>query len=253
MLRHFIDWNRHVSAWQRKMVSYVVPECGPDGPTDFRDSLLPSLLRPGLRVLDVGGGKRPAIALEEKQRLGLHVVGLDISGADLELAPAGAYDRTIVGDIATVPIEGEYDLVFSRAVIEHVENPRGAIDNMSRVLARGGVMAHYVPCRNAPFAVINRALGNQRSSRLLFALFPDKREHSGFPAHYTDCTPAQLVAHCRGAGLDVREVKPYYNSSYASFFVPFHTIDLLRQATLAALRWESLCEGFAIVAQRNNH
>src|SRR5919107_796691 len=144
-IRQFIDWNRRASAWQRSTLAHVVPGCGPDGATDFRDRILPSLLKPGLRVLDVGGGKRPAVPLATKQRLGLMVVGLDISGDDLAKAPMGAYDATVVGDVATVAIPGEYDLVFSRAVIEHVEDPCEAIANMARVLAPGGVMAHYLP------------------------------------------------------------------------------------------------------------
>ena len=140
----------------------LVPGCAADGPRDFREQVLPSLLKSGLRVLDVGGGKHPAISLQTKRELGLHIVGLDVSQTELAQAPAGAYDAIVVGDAAAVEIPGQYDLVFSRSVFEHVENPRDAFANLARVLAPGGMMTHVVPCRNAPFAIANRWLGNQR-------------------------------------------------------------------------------------------
>src|SRR5215210_921287 len=103
-LRRFIEWNRRVSRWERSVMARVVPGCANDGPRDFREQVLPSLLKPGQRVLDVGGGKNPAISPQVKQALGLHIVGLDISGDELAQAPAGAYDATIVGDVAAVSI-----------------------------------------------------------------------------------------------------------------------------------------------------
>ena len=171
-LRRFIDLNRRVSRWERSLVSRLVPGCAADGTVDFRDRVLPSLIRPGMRVLDVGGGKEPAISPAMKQRYGLAITGLDVSATELEQAPAGSFDQTIVGDVATVSIPGSYDLIFSRAVLEHVANPRAAIANLARVLAPGGTMAHFMPCGNAPFAVLNRWLGNKAARRLLFSIFP---------------------------------------------------------------------------------
>lgn len=249
-IRQFIAWNRRLSRWERSLIARVVPGCAPDGPSDFRDRVLPSLLKPGLRVLDVGGGKRPAIPVQTKQELGLHVVGLDVSEAELAEAPEGAYDATIVGDVAVTSIPGHYDLVFSRAVLEHVADPAAAIANLASVLLPGGTMAHVMPCRNAPFAILNRWLGNRSARRVLFAIFPEKQENSGFLAYYRDCTPGRLSRTCRESGLEVVQLTPYYNSGYTSFFAPLYTIEMLRQALMCALRLEDLAEGFSIVARR---
>lgn len=249
-IRQFIAWNRRLSRWERSLIARVVPGCAPDGPSDFRDRVLPSLLKPGLRVLDVGGGKRPAIPVQTKQKLGLHVVGLDVSEAELAEAPEGAYDATIVGDVAVTSIPGHYDLVFSRAVLEHVADPAAAIANLASVLLPGGTMAHVMPCRNAPFAILNRWLGNRTARRVLFAIFPEKQENSGFLAYYRDCTPGRLSRTCRESGLEVVQLTPYYNSGYTSFFAPLYTIEMLRQALMCALRLEDLSEGFSIVARR---
>jgi 2-polyprenyl-6-hydroxyphenyl methylase/3-demethylubiquinone-9 3-methyltransferase len=250
VVRDFIAWNRRISKWERSVIARVVPGCAPDGPTHFRERVLPSLLKSGLRVLDVGGGKRPAISVQTKQQLGLHVVGLDVSEEELAQAPPGAYDTTVVGDVAAVPIPGKYDLVFSRAVLEHVADPGSAIANLTRVLVPGGIMAHVMPCRNAPFAVVNRLLGNRSARRLLFAIFPEKQENSGFLAHYRDCTPSRLSRTCRESGLEIVDLTPYYNSGYTSFFAPLYTVEMLRQALMCSLRLEDFAEGFSIVARR---
>src|SRR5262245_12771397 len=127
IMRRFIDWNRRVSRWERSVATRLVPESGPDGPVDFRDNVLPGLLAPGLRILDVGGGKYPAISPATKRELGLHVVGLDISAEELAQVAPGAYDSVIVGDVSRVEIPEQFDLVFSRTLLEHVADTPAAI------------------------------------------------------------------------------------------------------------------------------
>ena len=248
-VRRFIQWNRSVSRWERSLVARLVPGCAADGPRDFQEQVLPNLLRTGQRVLDVGGGKRPAISLQTKQDLGLHIVGLDVSETELAQAPTGVYDAIVVGDAAAVEIPGRYDLIFSRSVFEHVADPRAAVANLTGVLARGGIMAHVVPCRNAPFAMLNRWLGNRVARRLLFTIFPEKEDDSGFRAHYRDCTPSRLARICRECDLEVVKIIPYYRSEYTAFFAPFYTVEMLRQLVMCALRLENLAESFTIVAR----
>jgi 2-polyprenyl-3-methyl-5-hydroxy-6-metoxy-1,4-benzoquinol methylase len=248
-LRRFIEWNRRVSHWERGLATRLVPQSAVDGTTDFRDNVLPSLLAPGLRVLDVGGGKHPAISPETKRKLDLQVVGLDISESELAQAPAGAYDSMIAGDVARVHIPGQYDLVFSRTLLEHVADPPRAIANLAGALAPGGLMAHVLPCRNAPFAILNRALGNRLGRAVLFTVFPEKRRNSGFRAYYRDCTPARLSRLCQRSGLQVVQVIPYYNSDYTSFFAPIYTIEMLRQVATCRLSLENFCEAFTIIAR----
>jgi 2-polyprenyl-6-hydroxyphenyl methylase/3-demethylubiquinone-9 3-methyltransferase len=248
-VRRFIDWNRRVSRWQRGLIARVEPGCATDGPRDFHEHVLPGLLQPGQRVLDVGGGKNPAISLQRKQDLGLRVVGLDVSEGELLQAPPGAYDAIVVGDVATVSIPGNYDLIFSRSVLEHVAEPRVAVANLAGVLSSGGIMAHVMPCRNAPFAILNRWLGNRTARRLLFAISPEKRDDSGFEAYYRECTPARLSELMRASGLEVINVTPYYRSDYTSFFAPLYTLEMLRQALMSRGGLKNCAESFAIVAR----
>jgi len=66
-----------------------------DGYRSFRCDFAPRFLKPHLVVWDIGGGKRPLIDLELKRRLGLKVVGLDLSESELARAPEGSYDEVV--------------------------------------------------------------------------------------------------------------------------------------------------------------
>ena len=75
-----------------------------NGLEDFNERVIPGLLKPCLRALDVGGGRFPSIDPATVERLKLHVTGLDISAGNLCQTPPGAYQATIVGDVADVLI-----------------------------------------------------------------------------------------------------------------------------------------------------
>ncbi len=248
-IRRWIETNRRISRWQSRIVNQWTGRR--NGRADFCDRILPGLLSDGLRVLDVGGGKQPAISLDVKRRLNLHVTGIDICGDELRRAPQGAYDQTIVGDVTELELpHGKFDLAISRAVLEHLPNNDAALANIAAALAAGGVMAHFIPCGNALFARLNQMLGNRTARKVLFAIYPDKSETQGFPAFYHRCTPAKMLQLCSAYGLHDIEVTPYFQSEYFAFFAPAQALELLRQTTLMALGAENLCETFALVARK---
>ena len=245
-LRRLLAWNQSVSA---RLCAWVERRTGRrNGMFAFRDDVLPSLLRAGLRVLDVGGGKWPMLDVATKRRLGLHVTGLDISADELAQAPPGAYDATVVGDVASVCLPGRYDLIVSHTVLEHVRDTPAAIANLAAALDPGGSMAHFVPCANAGYTVISRLLGHRVGRTVLWAVYPESRATSGFPAYYNRCTPRKMRGLCESAGLAVSRVDRYFASEYFRFCLPLYCLELLRQLTLMWAGAGGLCETFTIVA-----
>ena len=216
----------------------------------FRYSTVYRLVQPGMRVLDVGGGKWPLIDQITKQRLNLTITGLDISANELAAAPPGSYDRTIVGDVASVVLAERYDLILSQTVLEHVRDTRAAIANLSSALAEGGIMAHSLPCAYAGYTLLSRLLGNRLGPRLLWALYPESRSTSGFRAYYRECTPRRMQRVCEEAGLEQIEITPFFASEYFRFFVPLYAAELARQLLLMRLGAENLCETFTVVARK---
>ncbi|MBU0648609.1 class I SAM-dependent methyltransferase [Patescibacteria group bacterium] len=56
------------------------------------------------------------------------------------------YNPDIVGDIHNIPLEdGSVDAIICKAVLEHVEAPHQAVQEMYRVLRSGGKILVYVP------------------------------------------------------------------------------------------------------------
>src|ERR1700731_4646940 len=60
-----------------------------DGSKDFKQRIVPSHLRPGLVICEIGGGARPCIDAESKRRLGLTLIGIDTEDDELAKAPPG--------------------------------------------------------------------------------------------------------------------------------------------------------------------
>lgn len=249
MLSRFIALN---ARWSFALSELAERYCGRrNGLIEFLAQVLPAQLKPGMRVLDVGGGKFPAITTYVKEQLGLHITGLDISGEQLQQAPPGSYDATIVGDVAETPLPSEqYDLIVSVTVLEHVRDNRRALANLSRALAPEGVMIHFVPCGNAPFARVNALLGHRLAKRVLYTLQPSAAEMAGFPSYYDRCTPRQLTGLLHEQGLAVEQLQPYYFSEYLRFCVPLYALELSRQLLTQSLGLSSLAEAFAITARK---
>jgi len=218
--------------------------------TDFSTRIVPSLLKPGMTVLDAGGGKWPRINAAVKRELGLKVTGLDLSADELHAAPPDSYDDLIVGDAAAAPLPERYDLVVSQTLLEHVRDVEATIRNMAAALRPGGVMAHVLPSGRAPFALLNRMLGNRLGKKLLYLAFPGARKEAGFAAFYDRCTPGALKTVCEQAGLVDVEITPYYATDYLRICLPLYVLELARQQSLAALNAAAFCELFAITARK---
>jgi SAM-dependent methyltransferase len=114
-------------------------------------------LQPGDRVLDLGCGLgRHAF---EAARRGARVVACDYAEAELKevrntfaaMAAAGEVDAadcigTVQGDATRLPFaDGSFDRVIASEVLEHIPDDGAALEELARVLRKGGTMAVTVP------------------------------------------------------------------------------------------------------------
>jgi 2-polyprenyl-6-hydroxyphenyl methylase/3-demethylubiquinone-9 3-methyltransferase len=219
-----------------------------DGSKDFKQRIVPSYLRPGLVVYDIGGGARPCVDLETKRRLGLKVTGVDIEDEQLAKAPRGLYDRTIVTDITTYQERNAADLVVCKSTLEHVRNTETALATMARLLNPGGTLLVFVPSRNALYARLNVLLPQRVKMRLLSAFMPDRADHLGFPAMYDHCTPRDFCRFAASYGLQIKELRPYYISSYFSVVFPVYVLWRVWILAYRAVAREHAAESFVLIA-----
>ncbi len=90
-------------------------------------------------VVDFGGGERFSKWLSQYEK---YFKGCDYRTFDYD-AGTGA---DIVGDIHAIPMADEScDAIICASVLEHVRDPIRAMDELRRVLRKGGVMFLYVP------------------------------------------------------------------------------------------------------------
>ncbi len=219
-----------------------------DGSKDFKQRIVPSYLRPGLVIYDIGGGARPCVDLETKRRLGLKVTGVDIEDEQLAKAPRGLYDRTIVTDITTYQEQNAADLVVCKSTLEHVRNTEAALATMARLLNPGGTLLVFVPSRNALYARLNVLLPQRVKMRLLSAFMPDRADHLGFPAMYDHCTPRDFCRFAASYGLQIKELRPYYISSYFSVVFPVYVLWRFWILAYRAVAREHAAESFVLIA-----
>jgi 2-polyprenyl-6-hydroxyphenyl methylase/3-demethylubiquinone-9 3-methyltransferase len=247
MSRRLVDWN---VAGSRAFDRLLPGELSEDGNQQFVESFVPERLSPGLRVVDIGGGKNPFLSVDLKNSLGIHVTGLDISSRELERAPAGAYDSVICADITRTTGTSSADLCICQAVLEHVKDVQSALVSIASFLKPGGVAIIFVPSRNAVFARLNLMLPEKVKTYLLFTIFPGSERNQGFPSYYNRCTPAEFRRMAAVAGMEVEEVRHYYMSSYFSFFLPLYVAWRAWVVLFKSVSPEKAAETFSIALRK---
>jgi len=221
-----------------------------DGSKDFKQRIVPSHLRPGLVIYDIGGGGRPCVDMETKRRLGLTLIGLDIDEEEFTKALPGLYDHTIVADVTSYQQREVADLVVCKSTLEHVSDTGAALAAMARLLRPGGTLLVFAPSRNALYARLNVLLPEHLKRRLLSAFMPGQADHLGFPAKYDHCTPRHFCRSIAGQGLEIKELRPYYISSYFSILFPVYVVWRAWILAYRAVAREQAAETFALVARK---
>lgn len=105
----------------------------------------------GKNTLDVGCGA--GLVCEPLARLGANVTGVDASVENVSVAvahaqAAGLDVRYLAGELAKLDL-GNFDLVTSFEVIEHVADKRAFLGQLAASLAPGGLLVMSTPNRTA--------------------------------------------------------------------------------------------------------
>ena len=207
------------------------------------------VLRPGSVVLDVGGGRRPAIPRDARPP-GVRYVGLDLSRSELEAAEPGSYDEMIEGDIVhPIPsLEARFDLIVSWQVLEHVASMDAAVANVRRYLRPGGRFVGHLSGGRALFALVNRAVPH-RLAVLIMSRLLGRDPRLVFPATYDSCTYSELTRLL--ADWSSRSVVPRYRGAqYFSFIPGLQRVYLALEDVIANGRHRDLATHYLVVADR---
>ena len=131
---------------------------------ELREKLLLDLFRsgsPGPRVLNAGAGTGSfSLRLAEN---GFDVTSVDASSAAVEVLRRRVPGEVAQADVTTLPFaDAAFDAAVLGEVLEHVEDDRGALEEVARVLRPGGVLAVSVPADPKRFGPSDRWAGHVR-------------------------------------------------------------------------------------------
>jgi SAM-dependent methyltransferase len=206
------------------------------------------LLVPGVRVLDVGGGRHPTIPVALRPH-GTRYTGLDAAPGELAAAPAGSYDATIVHDItAPLPAGPPYDLIVSWQVLEHVSSLPRALGHLRAALRPGGALVAQVSGAFAFFALAARALPHAARVRLMRRLLGSPAEEK-FPTHYDRCWASALDRAL--AGWSWHALHPHYRgASYLTMSRAATRLYLAYEDVVARMAVRNLATHYLVLATR---
>src|SRR5690606_36976251 len=121
---------------------------------------------------ELGGGRKPTLALGSLPDTVAEYTVNDISERELSMAPDG-YGRAcfdVCGENVAIHAN-RYDVVFSRMLAEHVPSGEKLHRNVLLLLKSGGTAFHFFPTLYASPFILNSLLPNTMTERLLNALF----------------------------------------------------------------------------------
>lgn len=202
-------------------------------------------------VVDVGGGKTCAYAERRTPGWSGRVVAVDIAPEELIHNAVVDYRLVLDGTRGYPFRDGAVDLITSRSVLEHLPNLEEFVAEAARTLRPGGYFIHWIPCKFAPFALVNALLPNAAARRLLFFLDETKVGICGFPVVYDRCYPAAIRRVFAAHGFEIVSLRPsYYQSPYFAFFAPLFLLMSCYEILLQWLRAENLCAHALVVARK---
>lgn len=171
------------------------------------------LLPPGGTVLDIGCGRTAPDLIKLTDRAG-ELYGIDLVDFTVEHPRLHLFNT----DVCAMPeiADASIDVAYSRAVMEHLEDPRAACIAIARVLKPGGVYLFTTPSLYDYGTMIAAVVPNRWHGRIVRAT-EGRAEEDVFPTVFAANSRKAVTAHAEAAGLIVREFD--YLGQYPNYFV----------------------------------
>jgi 2-polyprenyl-3-methyl-5-hydroxy-6-metoxy-1,4-benzoquinol methylase len=210
----------------------------------------------GGRVCEIGAGPNPMLSADDLARLDVEYVCLDVSEDELEKA-SGAYHK-VCADVVRggAELPGDFDLVLSRHVAEHIDDPRAFHRNVRAMLRPGGCALHWFSTLYEPVFLVNRLLPERVAERLLLTFEPQRAStgrQGKFPPYYRWCRgpTRRHLRRLERLGYEIREYDAYFGHTYFRRVRPLQAL-VDRVAGALARRRVYALSSYALVVLRRS-
>jgi len=166
-------------------------------------------------ILEIGAGANPTLSVEFVQARQLQYTTNDIAEGELGKANK-SYQRLCHDFSETDPpkaLHGQFDLVFSRMVNEHVRSGERYYRNIGKVLQPGGTTFHWFSTLYALPFLANRLMPEFVSEAMLNLFSPrDRYQHDKFRAYYNwgRGPTSGMLTNFKRLGFEVIEYTGYF-------------------------------------------
>lgn len=144
--------------------------------------------------------------------------------------------------------DGQFDVVVTRSVMEHVDNPEQTFGELARVTKPGGRVLMNLPNKWDYVSVLARLTGRYKSAILKNVV---RTRWEDFPVSYRCNTRRSLKRFANDAGFAVEQFLPLPSQpSYLSFFVPLYMIGAVYQFVISLSGLDVLQPSFVVILRR---
>ena len=196
-------------------------------------------------ILEAGGIDRPLWHKDAD----IIYDGLDIEYSD---KCDSIYDNFFVQSIEDT-INGKYDLIISRTLLEHVPDNRKSFNSIYISLNEDGKTIHYMPNKFHLYSIILRLVGDE-GQRFLIKKFRPWAENTGYPTYFSYCSPRQMEKLLTEIGYKSIKIKCFYHANdYFSFCFPLFILVTLWENFCKKFNLETFCAGFILEADKKSY
>lgn len=165
-------------------------------------------------VLDAGCGHGNYV-IDENRKTISWAVGVDLSEEFTNKNVC--LDQVVHADLEQLPFkDGEFDVVLSLWVLEHIENPDKVFGELHRVLKPGGLFMFCAPNKFFLPLLAMQVLKNSGLNHLLNKYLFGRKEKDIFEAYYNANSLGELTTIAK-SGFEVVELRYNYDPGYTSF------------------------------------
>ena len=208
-------------------------------------------LRKGMRVLEIGGGAFPAV--EDRRGIEYYIADPD----ERELAKAPDDVVKLQCKIQELSLNKKFDLILSKMVLEHVEDPDSFHKKVISLSAENGVIVHYYACHYSIPSIANLLLPEKVGEYILSKILKNRDTHvmPKYPAYYrrTRGHIGSQTKYFRLIGYDIVAFYTYVGHRYFYRFPIIYFFERVYTTLLYKLKAIGLATTAIVILQKKSN